>query len=420
VRRTALALALALIACSTRSPRIPMDRPPEPRTDRTPGTAIRIALAATSPLLSATRDFAWYTADGRTLVLRSQRAQVWRLETSAEGNVRAVVPAGTATSWQRQLLLRPLDTGFVTVNGKRFRGDLLVSRGADGLPLVVNRVGLEDYLRGVVAVEMGSRPRSDSAALQAQAIASRSYAILRMTDRPDFDLRATVADQAYGGVDAENANASAAVTATRGLVLRYQGRIVNAMYSSTCGGMTAEPKEIWRSNDVPYLQRVSDQIGGGTTARYYCDAAPRYRWTRTFTAPQLDAALAQYLSTYASVPPAGPGPARHVSVTSTTPSGRVAVLEVETQRGEFSVRGDDIRWVLRSPGGDILNSTYFSVEPEYDRDGVITRVTFRGRGYGHGVGMCQWGAIGRARAGQSYRTILGTYYPGTTIGASNE
>jgi stage II sporulation protein D len=419
VRRTALAVALALIACSTRSPRIPMDRPPEPsRTPRDAGSAIRIALAIPSPLLSATRDFAWFAPDGRTQVLRSQRGQVWRLETSAEGNVRAVVPGGASTSWNRLLVLRPLDTGMVVVNGKRFRGELLVSRSADGLPLVVNRVGLEDYLRGVVAMEMGNRPRSDSAALQAQAIASRSYAILRMTDRPDFDIRSTVADQAYGGADVENANANAAVNATRGLVLRYQGRIVNAMYSSTCGGMTAEPKEVWRSNDVAYLRRVSDKIG--TSERYYCDAAPRFRWSRTFTAPQLNAALAQYLAAYASVPQGGPGAARHVSVVSTTASGRVGALEVETQRGEFPVRGDDIRWVLRSPGGDILNSTYFSVEPEYDRDGIITRVTFRGRGYGHGVGMCQWGAIGRARAGQSYRTILGTYYPGTTIGASNE
>ena len=401
-----------------------MDRPPEParapRTAPAPGNAaaIRIALAIPSPLVSATRDFAWFAPDGRTQVLRSARGQAWRLETSADGTVRAVVPAGSATPWQRQLVLRPLDTGYVVVNGKRFRGELLISRGADGLPLVVNRVGLEDYLRGVVAVEMGNRPSSDSAALQAQAIASRSYAMLRMTDRPDFDVRATVADQVYGGVDVENANASAAVAATRGLVLRYQGRIVNALYSSTCGGSTAEPGEIWRSNAVPYLQRVSDRVG--STQRYYCDAAPRYRWSRTFTAPQLDAALAQYLATYASVPQGGPGAARHVNVLSNTPSGRVGVLEVETQRGEFPVRGDDIRYVLRSPGGDILNSTYFSVEPEYGRDGVITRVTFRGRGYGHGVGMCQWGAIGRARAGQSFRTILGTYYPGTTIGASNE
>ena len=81
------------------------------------------------------------------------------------------------------------------------------------------------------------------------------------------------------------------------------------------------------------------------------------------------------------------------------------------------LRGNDIRYVLRSPDGEILNSTYFSVETAIDRDGSIGRLTLRGSGYGHGVGMCQWGAIGRARAGHDFLSILGAYYPGTTVGS---
>jgi stage II sporulation protein D len=133
----------------------------------------------------------------------------------------------------------------------------------------------------------------------------------------------------------------------------------------------------------------------------------------------LSAALAQYLGSYASVPAAGPGFARNLSIVSRTPSGRVASLSVTTSRGQYTLRGNDIRYVLRAPGSEILNSTYFSVEPTQDFDGSLARVVVRGNGYGHGVGMCQWGAIGRARAGQDYRTILRTYYPGTTIGAAN-
>jgi len=86
--------------------------------------------------------------------------------------------------------------------------------------------------------------------------------------------------------------------------------------------------------------------------------------------------------------------------------------------GNFSLRGNDIRFVLRPPGGEILNSTYFSVETSQASNGSLGKLTIRGNGYGHGVGMCQWGAIGRARAGQDVRTILRTYYPGTTIGAA--
>jgi stage II sporulation protein D len=309
---------------------------------------------------------------------------------------------------------RPQDqSGLMTLNGKRFRGHFVVS-GPDGGLTVVNHVPLEDYLRGVVAVEMGTRPRGDSMALQAQAVASRSYAYLRLGGRGDFDVRSTVLDQAYGGVDAENTEANAAVDATRGLMLRHQGRVADALYHSTCGGSTAEPPEVWRTAGSAYLQRVSDRIG--ETNRWYCDIAPRYRWTRTFSAQQLDEAVAQYLKAYAAVPVGGPGKVRHLAIQERTRSGRVGMLEVETERGAYPVRGDDIRSVIRVPGGEILSSTYFSLEPVYSSDGVLERVTFRGQGHGHGVGMCQWGAIGRARAGQSYRQILATYYPGTTVG----
>jgi stage II sporulation protein D len=93
----------------------------------------------------------------------------------------------------------------------------------------------------------------------------------------------------------------------------------------------------------------------------------------------------------------------------------MAALLVQTDSGAFTLRGNDIRFVLRDPKGAILNSTFFS----FTRDtsgGEVSALSVSGRGYGHGIGMCQWGAIGRARAGQNYRTILETYYPGTTVG----
>lgn len=352
---------------------------------------------------------------GRAQLSAARAGEQWRVEREPRGaRVRAVVPGGASTPWRTGLVARIGGGGFLMVGGKRYRGEVVVAPSADSL-VIVNRLGLEDYLRGVVAQEMGSRPASDSAAVQAQAVAARSYAVIRLgnPDRP-FDVHSTVLDQVYGGVDAENASANAAVEATRGLVLRYQGRIVDAPYSSTCGGTTAEASEVWRSSGAPYLQRVSDRIG--ESDRYYCDIAPRYRWTRTLSGRELNAALAQYLAGYAAVPQGGPGAARRMAITGHTASGRVATLEVATDRGTFPLRGNDIRFVMRPPGGEILSSTYFSVEPEHGRAGDIERVTFRGRGYGHGIGMCQWGAIGRSRTGQSFRTILGTYYPGTTVG----
>lgn len=409
--RGALAAALLVAACSTRAPRTgaPPSAPDPGRVRE-----VRVAIAGGGATIGGTREFEWFAPDGRTLVSRGRRGEVWRLEREPRGaRVRAIRPDGVPTSYQRALLVRVNPGGHLTVTGRRYRGDLTILPLDDTLA-VINRLGMEEYLKGVVAVEMGNRPRSDSAALQAQAVASRSYAALRLGSSRAYDLRSTVADQAYGGFDVENAGAVAAVEATRGLVLRYEGRVVDAPYSSTCGGSTAEPPEVWRAAAAPYLRRVSDRVGSGD--RYYCDIAPRYRWTREFDGAHLRDVLDRYLRAYAAVPRNGPGAARNVTVRSRTPSGRVGTLEVEAERGTFPLRGNDVRYVLRSSSGEILPSTYFSVESSHGRDGAIERLTVRGQGNGHGVGMCQWGAIGRSRAGHSFRAILGTYYPGTTVG----
>ncbi len=377
---------------------------------------IRVALVAQQPRVSATRDFTWFGPDGRTVAASGRGGDQWRVERDrGASRVRVVSPHGAASSWQRALVARPPGNGFLTVNGKRYRGTIAVISLDTGL-VIVNRLGVEDYLLGVVPVEMGRRGGNERAALQAQAVASRSYAFVRMSGATGrtFDVRGSTADQGYGGVEVEYDAASDAVDATRGLVLRYGGRVADAPYSSACGGSTAEAAEVWRAQGAPYLKRISDKIDG--SERYYCEIAPRHRWTRTIPSARLDAALRQYLASYASVPSGGPGSARSVLVRGRTASGRAASLEIRTDRGTFRLRGNDMRYVMRETGGEILYSTYFSVESEHDGDGRLARVTLQGQGNGHGIGMCQWGAIGRARAGQSFLAILGTYYPGTSVG----
>jgi stage II sporulation protein D len=221
-----------------------------------------------------------------------------------------------------------------------------------------------------------------------------------------------VSDQVYGGAGAETRVGNAAVEATTGLVLLYGGHVVNAPYFSTCGGTTAEPQDVWRTSPEPYLKRVSDQIPG--TNRYYCQDAPKYRWTRVFSREALRENVAKYLRTLPGSN-ANISSVRSVTVTDVTPAGRVALLTVETDRGTLALRGNEMRSALRLPSGELLYSTYFSVDAVSGRDGVET-LTLVGGGNGHGVGMCQAGAIGRARAGQDFRTILRTYYPGTTVG----
>jgi stage II sporulation protein D len=338
----------------------------------------------------------------------------WRVERDRR-RLRVAPANASGSRWfDGELRLRG-GVAFLTVAGRPYRGDIHFVASDSGIS-VINVVRIDDYLKGVVPIEIGTRSLADSAAVQAQAVTARSYAYIHLAptlSRP-YDVTAGVQDQVYGGAAVETDVASQAVESTRTLVLKYGGRVVNAPYSSTCGGQTAAASEIWRSNDEPYLVRVSDQIPN--SGRFYCDIAPRFRWSRTIDGAQLNAALVKYLASYVSVPGRQPGLARNVAVASRTPSGRVGALLITTDRGNYTLRGNDVRYVLRPPGGEILNSTYFSVLATPGTDGSVAKLTLNGTGYGHGVGMCQWGAIGRARAGQDYRAILRTYYPGTSIG----
>ncbi|MDP9200517.1 MAG: SpoIID/LytB domain-containing protein [Gemmatimonadota bacterium] len=305
------------------------------------------------------------------------------------------------------------NSSFVVWNGKRYRGELVISATDSGL-LVVNRLPMDDYLRGVVPLEIGNRTVAEFAAVQAQAVAARTYAYKHLNDTRTFDMYSTVQDQVYGGVDAEKPQSDSAIITTADIVVLYAGQPISTPYHSTCGGTTAAVSEVWYTQpDEPYLRPVSDRIPG--TDHFYCDPSPRFSWTQSFDGAGLRAVMEKYLAVYTNAPKTGVGRITDIREQGRTPSGRVAALAVHTDSGSYTLRGNDIRFVLRDPKGAILNSTYFTFIRETS-GGEVFSLNVNGRGYGHGIGMCQWGAIGRARAGQNYRTILETYYPGTTIG----
>ena len=300
-------------------------------------------------------------------------------------------------------IARDASFGNASWAGKRYRGTIDFVSDGDGMA-VVNHVDLEDYLRGVLPGEIGSRDPRDRAALQAQAVAARTYAAARMGERRGtYDLTATVSDQLYGGVGVEQRETDDAVRATRGLVLTWGDRIISAPYHSHGGLLTASPEEVfWKRAGEPWLRPVDDHSPDGGC---YCDASLMRAWERHFTTDQLRRLLAQY-GRDAGVTLGGD--VRSLRIVSRGPSGRVTALEVETSAGRASIRGNDIRFVLRTDGA-ILPSTSFALEMVGDVAVV------RGMGNGHGVGMSQWGAIGRARAGQDARSILAAYYPGTRL-----
>lgn len=325
----------------------------------------------------------------------------------------AAAPAASSAGPRQDVLFDARrDSGLVRVDGRRYRGGVeVLALPGRGLVLI-NRVQLEDYLQGVVPLEIGRRGPAERAAIEAQAVAARTYALANLGRRDSlgFDVFGSVEDQVYGGAEAERPEATRAVRATRGQVLTWRDRPIRAYYHADGGGRTARVDEVWNLPDAPYLQSVADTAPDGED---WGASDPRHVWQVHWTRSELADALAAGLSSYYGSGVARPDGVTEVRVLGRTPSGRVAGLEIRTAAGRYVIERNDVRFVLLRPDGRVLPSTLFRVEagPDADAGGL----TVRGRGNGHGVGMCQWGAIGRARAGQSYEHILAAYYPGAQL-----
>lgn len=421
-----------VLACAPALVPLPSGGPTPPsagsvRQESAPGRLSRdrvalVALSARTVRAAVTATGAWRIdeAGGRTAFVKGTGGEAWRVEMQG-GRLRVAGDGNDATPWREgPFVARASAPGaYVRVDGKRYRGEVVFTPTDSGL-LVVNRLPVEDYLRGVVPLEVGTKQTGDAAAIEAQAIAARSYTYMRVPGdgapmpATGWHVIASVQNQVYGGVDAENSVVDAAVDATEGLVLRYNGLVVDAPYYASCGGHTAGPREAWRdAKDQAWLQPVDDT--DPRTGKPYCDLSPRNHWHADFDASQLAAAAARALEATGIRNP------RAVTVTGVrvaerTPSGRANALIMATDRGDVRVSARDIRYVLRDARGAMLLSTNFTVEGEDKTRGAVTRLTLAGAGNGHGVGLCQWGAIGRARAGADARAILRHYYPGTVVG----
>ncbi|MFH1144685.1 MAG: SpoIID/LytB domain-containing protein [Candidatus Eisenbacteria bacterium] len=322
-------------------------------------------------------------------------------------------PAGRGGLFSEPLIFEALSPDHpLTVEGKPYRGEILVrADSASGRLGIVNAVRIEEYLRGVVPLEMGSSEDLPLSALEAQAIAARSYALYYLGRRAQThgcDLLAGPEDQVYGGIAAESPLACRAVAETWGIVALYGDRPIRANYCSTCGGRTDWNDRIWeRQERVPYLRPIQDEMDGEAL----CTASPHYRWEECWTCEELARVVLKHLRE--EVPAARGqtiGRLRDIRVTGRSPSGRAEILAIVTEGGTYDVRGDRIRWVIRRADGALLRSTYFDDFERIDDDPCTIRL--KGAGYGHGVGMCQFGAIELGRRGVGPGEILRHYYPG--------
>lgn len=274
----------------------------------------------------------------------------------------------------RSLWIDPQEDGYVWIGDRWYRGETqLIHDGSD--LTVINQVELEKYLYSVVGGEMPTSWPQE--ALKAQAVAARSYAMYKQKRSRNqlYDLYSTTASQVYKGVSSETPSTLEAVNSTKGQVLTYGGEVILAVFHSSSGGYTENVEDVW-TRPLPYLRGVVD----------YDQTAPVYQWQKVLSGREIGQRLGN-MGTVRSLLPQG-----------RTPQGRVTNLKVVSNRGTKTITGNEFRKALN------LRSTLFQIN---DQGGQFI---ISGRGFGHGIGLSQWGAYYLATQGANYRQILGHYY----------
>lgn len=299
--------------------------------------------------------------------------------------------------------------GFLGYKNRRYRGMFKILPRGSNMQLI-NIAHMDDYLKGVVPPEIGFSGEKELEAIKAQAVAARTYSMSHLLQYPDepYDMKADVSDQVYLGIEVEKDNINRAVDETRGFVIRHRGQLISAYYHSTCGGYTDDIAEVWDKADAPYLRAVHDSG--------YCSWSKYYGWKESYTGKQLKLMIEQYLSSMRGRQ-ISIGDITDIYVRAKTPGGRISDLAVKTAQGKYTFGKDKIRWVIKRSSNPelILQSARFKIETDHDSKGRLIRADFSGGGYGHGVGMCQCGAIGMARKGWEFADILTYYYKNTDI-----
>jgi stage II sporulation protein D len=280
--------------------------------------------------------------------------------------------------------------GLVYANKTAYRGYLLINRSGNRIN-VINVLKIEDYLKGVVPKE--SNPAWPIETLKAQAVISRTYALANLGKHSSqgFDLCDETHCQVYGGATAESNLSNEAVEETEGEVLLYDGKFAQTVFHATCGGHTESPQYVWGWKEVPeYLEGVKCN---------YCKEAPYSQW-ETY----LDESLIRKQLSKVNV---DIGEISAIIPKGETPGDSAIDVVIKHSKGEFEMNAYKFR--LTVDAWRIKSNTFTSIKKQGDR------FYFAGRGWGHKVGLCQWGAKGMGVEGKMHSQILYFYYPGTKI-----
>lgn len=277
----------------------------------------------------------------------------------------------------------------VQIENRKYRDVIELLKNPKGSLTVVNEIDVEDYLKGVLPGEMD--PKWPEEALKAQAVASRTYAIFKNIENKDFPfaLSSEVGDQVYNGSTAEKSTSNRAVEKTRGEILTHRGKIFPAFFHSTCGGRTTRADYQWNVAPHPSLKGVECS---------FCRGSKFYSWKAELTPSEIQSLLMKKGFNVSQI--------KKISPEDLDISGRPQFFSVGHSKGSTKILANEFRQAL---GTEQVRSTLAKVE----RKGEI--FAFTGRGWGHGVGMCQYGAKYLAQIGYRYTDILRYYYPESEV-----
>lgn len=299
----------------------------------------------------------------------------------------------------RSLTIRTSEISLIRIRHPKtgiryYRGSFSIEAKGGSLE-VINTVNLEDYVGSVVGSEMNFEHPE---ALKVQAVIARTYALWNIDQNqyPGYDLTDHTMSQVYLGTLTQNPYYFEAAMATNGEILTWSDRLILAAYSSTCGGITNNNESVWSGKALPYLRSVNDHGA--------CSESPHFRWTFSVEQWKLRQLAREMWHRAIS----------DIRIDSTDQFGNVRTISLyksaQSNHPLKQISGNTFRLaVLSKFGAKTLKSTTFSLQ---SKDG---RYIFEGRGLGHGVGLCQWGALGLAESGWNYQDILKFYYTGVTI-----
>jgi stage II sporulation protein D len=296
------------------------------------------------------------------------------------------------------------DEFSIPYKGKKYKGKFTLINSGGSLQLI-NTIPLEEYLKGVLIGEMPLGKGTDyKEALKAFTICARTYALSKKDYQKNYDILPDVRDQVYSGMPEENKYINDIINETEGLILTFNNDRAVMFYHSTCGGYTEAAENIFTLNKLSYLSAIKD----GNNS--YCSISPRFNWEEKFTEQEFIQKLKK-----ANLLPEKNFFIKSINISEKYESGRVKNLKIilidsAGKEETVNLKGNSIRSILRRSNNAILFSILFEINMDPSNNVIIT-----GKGNGHGVGLCQWGAINQSIQGKNSKEILAHYFPGTTI-----